>query len=196
MCPIYSNGQPMDCKFPRGVCLAQDLIIPLFKLVISRKYARDFSVECNQSPYLYNEHDLWLYYADSSHPSLSQQESIYQNSVFTPNHTSSRLSVQWLWLLEWNLQKQKAQSAPHNDFHNHFLLSYCFRQSRKWQIFIFFFEWQIQFKMQIWEWRPSFTRLMNNKFSCSSILKSQFKFLFCTNTALHPHRQSAYLAIK
>lgn len=138
MCPIYSNGQPMDCKFPRGVCLAQDLIIPLFKLVISRKYARDFSVECNQSPYLYNEHDLWLYYADSSHPSLSQQESIYQNSVFTPNHTSSRLSVQWLWLLEWNLQKQKAQSAPHNDFHNRFLLSYCFRQSRKWQIFIFF----------------------------------------------------------
>lgn len=64
------------------------------------------------------------------------------------------------------------------------------------RFFFFFFEWQIQFKMQIWEWRPSFTRLMNNKFSCSSILKSQFKFLFCTNTALHPHRQSAYLAIK
>lgn len=84
MCPSYSNGRPMDCKFPSGVCLAQDLIIPPFKLVISRNYARDFSVDCNQSPYLYNEHDLWLYYANSSHPSLSQQERVYIRILYSP----------------------------------------------------------------------------------------------------------------
>lgn len=195
MCPIYSNGQPMDCKFPRGVCLAQDLIIPPFKLVISRKYARDFSVECNQSPYLYNEHDLWLYYADSSHPSLSQQEKVYIRILYSPQIIHPGFLPNGFDSLSGTYRNKKHR-VHHTMIFTTIFYPPIALDNLENDRFFFSFEWQIQFKMQIWEWRPSFTRLMNNKFSCSSILKSQFKFLFCTNTALHPHRQSAYLAIK
>lgn len=80
MYPSYTNGQPTCCKLPIP---AKDLLIPPFKRVISKKYAWDFIANCNEAPYLYNEHDLYQFYAERPHPSLSQGR-IYVKILYSP----------------------------------------------------------------------------------------------------------------